>query len=340
MIARAAVDNRLVRRLLLGVLIAGAILIGYLIAVRPEDTPLILGAALGSMIVVATFIKPVYGLYSLVAAAFAEALFMLGSASAARLLGFLVFGAWLAHSLVNGRFRIIVPSQGWFAAAFIAWGLTSALWAMDTQRLTTALLLLLQLLALYIVVTSLVNSVKSVQIIMAIMVAVNLAVALAAIASVLGGELVEGRVDLSQIVGGDSNTQASYLLPSATLLMVLFSHRARSVQKWLLLLGFSVIALAIMATSSRGALISLVAIVMLGVIIDHKLWQVALPGLLVGGLATLFLPQTFADRLQALVTLSDRAGGRIGIWLVALRIIPSHPILGVGLGNFETAFDR
>jgi len=340
LIARASVDNRLVRGILLGVLVAGAILIGYLIAVRPEDTSLILGAVLGSMIVVATFAKPVYGLYSLVAAVFAEALFMLGSASAARLLGFLVIGAWIAHSLVNGRFRIIVPSQGWFAAAFIAWGLTSALWALDTQRLATALLLLLQLLALYVVVTSLVNSVNRVQIIMAIMVIINLAVALAAVARVRSGELVEGRVDLSQIVGGDSNTQAAYLLPSATLLMVLFAHRARSVQKWLLLLGFSVITLAIMATSSRGALISLVVIVILGVIIDRKLWQVALPGFLVGGLATLFLPQTFADRLRSLVTLSDRAGGRIDIWLVALRLIPSRPILGVGLGNFERAFDR
>jgi len=340
MIARASVDNRLVRSLLLGVLIAGAIVIGYLIAVRPEDTSLIVGAALGSMIVVATFVKPVYGLYSLVAAVFAEALFMLGSASAARLLGFLVIVAWIAHSLVTGSFRIIIPTQGWFAAAFIAWGLTSALWAMDAQRLATALLLLLQLLTLYIVVTSLVNSFHRVQIIMAIMVVVNLAVALAALASVRSGALVEGRVDVGWISGGDPNTQAAYLLPGATLLMVLFSQRARSVQKWLLLLGFSVIALAIMATSSRGALISLIAIVMLGAIIDRRLWQVALPGLLVGGLATLLLPQMFVDRLQAIVTLSDRAAGRIDIWLVALRMIPSHPILGVGLGNFERAFDR
>jgi putative inorganic carbon (HCO3(-)) transporter len=339
-IASKSVDRRLIVGFLLALLIVAEILFGSLVAVRPEDPYLILGAAIGLIVVVATFIEPVFGLYLFVATVFTEALLMLGSASAARLIGILVLGTWIAHSLSNRRFEIIVPRQGWFAAMFIVWGLVSAMWAMDTQKLFTALLLLLQSMALYILVINLVNSVKRIQITLAIIVIVSLALALLTISRVLSGELVEGRPDLGQISVGDLNAQAIYFLPGATLLMVLFSHKAQLAQKVFLLPALSLIVMAILAISSRGAIISLAVVLMLGMTIDHKLWQVALPILLVVGVAILFLPHTFVDRFDSLVTFSDRGGGRVDIWLVAWRIIRAHPVPGVGLDNFGKAFDR
>jgi putative inorganic carbon (HCO3(-)) transporter len=339
-IAGESVDRRAIKGSLLALLIAGEIVLGYVIAVRPQNPYLILGAATGLIVVAVTFVEPVLGLYLFVVAAFTEASWMFGSVSAARLLGILTLAAWIARSVASGRFEIVMPGHAWFAAMFASWGLMSALWAMDTQRLLAALLLLVQLMALYILVINLVNSVKRVQIILAIITVVSLALALLTISRVVSGELVDGRVDLGHISVADMNTQAAYFLPSATVFMVFFSHKAQLAQKLLLLLGLSVIALAILATSSRGAMVSLVAILVLGMIIDHKLWQVALPALLVGGVAMLFLPHTFVERLQTLVTLSDRGNGRVDIWLVALRIIRSHPVLGVGLDSFGRAFDR
>jgi putative inorganic carbon (HCO3(-)) transporter len=339
-IAAQSLDRRVIKGSLLALLIVGETAFGYLIAARPQDPYLILGAATGFIVIAVMFVKPVVGLYLFVATALTEASWMLGSVSAARLLGILVLAAWIARSLASGRFEIAMPSQAWFAAMFVSWGLISALWAMDTQRLLAALLLLLQLMALYILVINLVNSVKRVQIILAIITIVSLALALLTISRVVSGEPLQGRVDLGQISVGDVNTQAAYFLPAATLLMILFSHRAQLAQKSLLLLGLSVIALAILATSSRGAMVSLVVILVLGMIMDHKLWQVALPAFLVGAVGMLLLPHTFVERLQAFVTLSDRGAGRIDIWLVALRIIRSHPVLGVGLDSFGRAFDR
>ncbi len=339
-IAGMFVDRRLMKGSLLALLITGEILLGYLIAVRPQDPYLIPGAAIGLIVIAVTFMEPVFGLYLFVATAFTEALLMFGSVSAARLLGILVLVAWITRYLAGGRFEIIMPGQAWFAAMLISWGLMSALWAMDAQRLPSALLLLVQLMALYILVINLVNSVRRIKIVLAIIVIVSLALALLTILRVVSGELVEGRVDLGQISVGDPNAQAAYLLPSATLLMILFSHKAQLAQKLLLLLGLSVITLAILATSSRGAMVSLAVILMLGIIIDHKLWQVTLPAMLVGGVATLFLPHTFIERLEALVTLSDRGAGRVDIWLVALEIIRAHPALGVGLDSFGRAFDK
>jgi O-antigen ligase len=320
-----SVDRRLIRGFLLALLIVVEILFGSLVAMRPGDSYLIPGAAIGLIVVVLTFIEPVCGLYLFVATVFTEALLMLGSVSAARLAGILVLGAWIARS--------------WFAAMFVVWGLVSAMWAMDTQKLFTALLLLLQSMALYILVVNLVNSAKRIQITLAIIVIVSLALALLTISRALGGELVEGRPDLGQISVGDLNAQATYFLPGATLLMVLFSHKAQLAPKLFLLLGLSIIALAILAISSRGAIVSLVVILMLGMIIDHKLWQVALPILLLIGVAMLFLPLTFVDRFDSLVTFSDRGGGRADIWLVAWQIIQARPVLGVGLDSFGRAFD-
>jgi putative inorganic carbon (HCO3(-)) transporter len=340
MIAGKPVDRCFIRRFLLTSLIVTEVLFGSLVAMRSEESSLTLGAAIGLIVVVVTFIEPVCGLYVFVATVFTEAAFMLGSVSVAKLTGILVLGAWIARSLSDGHFEIVVPKQGWFAAMFAVWGLMSAMWAMDTQKLFTALLLLLQSMALYILVVNLVNSAKRIQITLAIIVIVSLALALLTISRALGGELVEGRPDLGQISVGDMNAQATYLLPGATLLMVLFSHKAQSAQKLFLLFGLSAFALAILAISSRGAIVSLVVVLMLGMIIDHKLWQVALPILLAGGGAMLFLPHTFVDRFESLVTFSDRGGGRADIWLVAWQIIQAHPVLGVGLDSFGRAFDK
>jgi O-antigen ligase len=223
---------------------------------------------------------------------------------------------------------------------FIVWGLISAMWAMDTQKLSSALLLLVQSMVLYIMIVNLVDTFRKAQITLVIIVIVSLPLALLTISRVFMGELVEGRVDLGQISVDDMNAQATYFLPSATLLMILSSHKARLARKLSLLFGFSIIVLAILATSSRGAMIAFLVVLALGVTLDHDLWQVGFPILLAGGGATLILPRTFVDRVKSIVTLSDRGAGRLDIWSVALQIIRDHPGLGVGLDNFGRAFDK
>jgi hypothetical protein len=166
MIVGKSAERRLITGSLLALLVLGEILFGYGIAMRPQNVYLIAGAAIGLAVIAVTFMEPVYGLYLFVATMYTEALLMFGSVSAARLLGILVLGAWIARSLASGRFEIIVPTQAWFGALFVVWGFLSALWAMDLSRLFSALLLLLQLAALYILVINLVNSARRVQIIL------------------------------------------------------------------------------------------------------------------------------------------------------------------------------
>ncbi len=340
MVAGRPVDRRLTALVLPALLVVVAIILAALILPGSQYSRMLLDGTVGLVVAVGTLLEPVLGLYLFVATMLTEALFMVGGVSVARLLGIVVLVAWVAHALSRRRFEIVVPGQTWFAVMFIVWGLASAIWALDTERLFSALLLLAQLVALYVVVINLVDSVRRVQIILAIVVAVSLVLALLTVSRVPDVDLEGGRVDLGQVSVGDVNAQAAYLLPGATLLMVLFSRRVQVVQKLLLLLGLSLIVLAILATSSRGAMVALAVILVLGVIVDHSLWQVALPALLIGTLAVLVLPHTFFERLESIVTLSDRAAGRLDIWLVAFQIIRTHPVLGVGLGSFPKAFDK
>jgi hypothetical protein len=333
-------DKRAVIAVLLALWLAVEVLWGSWIALRPESLPLVMLAALGLAVAAAIMQQPIVGLYLFVAAMLTEASWMLGSVSAARLLGMLVLVAWVARGLARGRLAIVVPAQAWLAALFALWAFVSVLWAGDTASWVTAWLLLLQSAALYILVVNLVDSVQRLRAVLAIITVVNMALALLTLLQVVIGNVGAGRVDLGHISVGDPNTQAVFFLPSAVLWMVWFSQEPRRARKLVLLLGFSLMVMAILATGSRSALMGLALAVVLGALIDRRLWQVALPAVVLAGVGALLLPSAFTRRLRSLVTLADRGAGRVDIWLVVLRVIQAHPLLGVGLGSFPAAFDR
>jgi len=268
-------------------------------------------------------------------------LLLLGTVTATKLIGVLTFGAWIARSLSQRRLRIIVPPQGWSAILFAAWGLLSALWAIDTQKLFAAMQILTLSIGLYILTVNLLDSLRRVQIVIAIIVLASLALSSLAIFHVVTGEFAGGRVDVVQVFGTGPHALAGYLIPGAAVLMVMFSRAARVTRKLFFLFGLSATVLAILATGTRAAVVALVVVAIAGAVIDRKVWQAVLPGVVVGGWGvSLFLPSTLLERLESIYTLSDRGAGRLDIWLVALNIIRSHPILGTGLDNFGRMFDR
>jgi putative inorganic carbon (HCO3(-)) transporter len=334
------IDRRLVTAALVALCLAIEVSWGYWMAVWPVSPHVIVAAAVGLAVVAATFHEPVIGLYLFVATMLTEGSWMFGSVSAARLLGFLVLAAWIARGLASGRFAIIVPAQAWVALLFMVWAFVSVLWAMDTAKWLTAWLLLLQSTVLYLLVINLVNSLQRLHVILAIVIVVSLALALLTLYQVSGAYVARFRSEVGKLSVGDPNAHAAYLLPGAALLMALFSRQSHWPRKLMVLLGFSIMVLAILATSSRGGMIALALMLVIGALIDRGLWQLALPALLLGGVASLFLPQVIIERLRRLLTLADRGSGRVDIWLVAMRIIQSHPLLGVGLGSFSRAFDK
>jgi len=339
-IAGKPVDRRLIKGGLLALLIVAEILLGSLVAMRPEDSHLILGVAIGLIAVVVTFIEPVFGLYLLIAAMFAENLLRLGAISTARLIVILTFGAWIAHSLSRKQFEIIVPLQGWLAIAFVVWGLLSALWSIDTQKLFSALQTLIQSIGLYFLVVNLVSSFKKMQVVITITILASLALSSLAFSHIIAGGAT-GRIDITQVFGTGPHALAGYLVPGAAVLLIMSSREVQVMRKLFLLSGLLATVLAILATGTRAAVVALAVIAIVGLMMDRKLWQVVLPSVLVSGWGALFLlPPAFVERLESILAASDRGAGRLDIWLVALNIIRSHPILGTGLDTFGRSFDR
>ncbi len=337
-------DRSIDRRLLtVGQLVpwlALEVLWGASVALRPESLPLLLAAVAGLAMLAVVLRAPVLGLYVFVAAMLTEAAWMLGSVSAARLLGIVVLVAWVAGGLARGRFIVIVPAQACLAGLFILWALLSGLWTMDRGRWLTDWLLLLQSMALFLLVVNLVTSAPRLRVVLAIVTAVSLALALLTVAYALTGRTSEGRVDLGHISAGDRNLQAAYFLPAIALSMAWFSQQSRWQRRVAPLLVFCVLVMAILATGSRGAMIALAAMLILGALVEGRLRRLALPSALLGGLGVLLMDPELLWRLRTLVTLADRGSGRVDMWLVALRVIRANPLLGVGLGSFRKAFDK
>lgn len=106
-------------------------------------------------------------------------------------------------------------------------------------------------------------------------------------------------------------------------------------------LGFLLLAAAtagLVLTYSRGAWIGTIIAVLVLLLVLRKgvqlAWGIVLTGAFLASGAVL-------ERLQSITTVeSDSAvTSRFEFWGVALRMVTDHPLLGVGLGNFQTAYE-
>jgi O-antigen ligase len=106
-------------------------------------------------------------------------------------------------------------------------------------------------------------------------------------------------------------------------------------RRWLYGLGAVPVALAILFSFSKGALLLGLpaALLVIGVLAGGRWLWAAAAAVGVGGLAALPLLRT--PRFQSLLDLtSGTSFFRLNVWQSALLMIRDHPILGVGLDNF------
>jgi O-antigen ligase len=98
------------------------------------------------------------------------------------------------------------------------------------------------------------------------------------------------------------------------------------------------------ATASRGSLIALLAAggiyTLAGIRASRTrlLWTLLLTAitLIAGSQLIHLLPDQAIQRISVGAAVADRAGGRIDIWQLALRVGLSNPITGAGFGGFHT----
>ena len=145
-----------------------------------------------------------------------------------------------------------------------------------------------------------------------------------------------------RLIGSEGNADdlAAVLAPAFFIAAGLSACVSRRPVQLALLIAGAVVALALVATQSRGGGIAIVV----GTLVAALLLRdrpgrlaVALVALAAGvALATVVEPGS----LGRLTSFKDDGSGRIGLWHVAARMTAQHPIVGVGIGNFQVESPR
>ena len=248
---------------------------------------------------------------------------------------------WVYRALARHERAEVAPLVRLFfivAALLLIWGLSSALWAADSQRAVSAAARLAQGPLLIVVVIAFVQTPSALEILCYVYIA---GAALSAGAGLTGlvdsGSLAAG----GRLAGGvgDPNFLAASLVPAVALALFLALAPGRSRLYSAVMLGVSAMCLvAVFLTQSRGGVIALAVVLVLSIAFAGRVRvQVVGVTLVVASVTAVYLA-LFAPP-HALSRLSDlRAGGGTGrtdLWTIAVKVFESHPIRGVGLENFN-----
>ena len=256
-----------------------------------------------------------------------------------KLLGVAVLGAWLVHALVHRR-AIHVPLAALPLAAFLVWAAASALWAVDPDTTTRLTLTLVQLLALYLLVTDVLGTPAALRRALAAHLAGAVLLAVLGLVLMSEGILQQGRaaIVVDQQMFVESNELAAALLfPLAVSLAWGLDRSRPSLERLVVVVAGALCLTTLVLTLSRGALVAAavmivaVAVAQRSVALPFVVTLLAVPAIAAAG------PELW-ERLSEGATLADRAAGRLDIWQVGLVVIRSHPFAGVGFGCFPIVY--
>jgi O-Antigen ligase len=324
---------------LLACLAAACVAIGVIAGVKPEYGLL---AALGMMFAVVTIMDVTLGLVLFTAASFLDLASSSGSFSGTKVVGLVLVASWLAR--IGTRrgadlARFVSDNTALTVAllAMLGWAALSFTWAYSGSAALSGAASYAQDMTLVPITYCAVRKREH---------AVWLVTAFVAGAVLSGAygliHTTSSGIDTGRLTGTtDSNFEAAALAAAIPLLISLTGVIRRSARlKLVALIGVVILFAGLVETLSREGLLSLAAVMVGAVLFGGRWRRKAAVLLLVGVVATVgyYTVLAPASSLQR-VTMSDTSG-RSSIWTVALRVFDSHPLLGVGTGNFILVSSR
>ena len=162
------------------------------------------------------------------------------------------------------------------------------------------------------------------------------------------GFLLGGGARFHEGLGGSFTDNNAYALAITSIMPMLFAVAQNISHRWTRLAFLAAVPLSVFAVIglfSRGGLVSLVAGALMFAWLQQRRYTslavVAMAGLLTYAFAP--IPQSYFERMETIRTYNEveeySALGRLHYWRVALDMTADRP-LGVGLKNFESAYDR
>jgi exopolysaccharide production protein ExoQ len=319
--------------LLVAGVICGAALAGVAAATWP---PLVaLGVAGGLAILVLSIRWPLAPLFVFVALVPIEDMLLVqGVGTVSRLVG-VVFA--VVYVLTRRRALVLgaLPVAAW---AYLGWAVASTVWSVDLAKAIEPLGTLLQMAAIgFLVADVVIHDPTRIRQILWVYTASATATALVGIASYLRrGESVDVRI--AALAGQNPAQFASLLLPVFIFALNELLNRRHVVVST----GVAAIAaLAIVLSGTRSVWVAAAGAVLLVLIPQLGLRRATIT---VGLLALLAVGLLQAPGIAELVSersataISSGGAGRTSIWAVGFNIFESSPAVGVGYGNFRSAF--
>jgi O-antigen ligase len=318
---------------LLAAVVAGAALAGVAAVTQPPL--LVLGAAAGIVLLVVSLRWPLAPLYVFVALVPIEDMLLVGGvATASR-----VVGALFAVVYVLARRRTLtlgaLPLAAW---AYLGYAVVSAVWSVDPAVAADRLTTLLQMAAIgFLVADVIIHDPTRIRPMMWLYTASATATALVGIGSYLGrGESVDVRI--AALAGQNPAQFASLLLPVFIFGLHELLNR-RHVVLSTVVAGIS--ALAIVLSGTRSVWVAAIGAVLLVLVpqlgLKRATMTVGLIALLcVGLLQAPGVAELVVERSQTAI--ATGGAGRTEIWTIGYTIFQSSPLIGVGYGNFNSAF--
>jgi O-antigen ligase len=135
--------------------------------------------------------------------------------------------------------------------------------------------------------------------------------------------------------GGDPNVQAAGFVAAMFLILGLLSVYRTSRARIALTAAFVTVGLGFFATESRGGLVALLIGTVAALFIAPRQRRQILRLLFMVAAAGAILVAATPGSLTRITDISGGTSGRSDLWRVAWEVFKSHPVVGVGVGNFQ-----
>lgn len=286
-----------------------------------------------------TYTGSFWALLAFVASIPLEDALQVRTGSLSKLLGLVALATWFLGVLCSGKVRRPAPTM-LVGAIFVGWSLASYFWSEAPSRTLDKAATLLQLLGLLWLLWDQTSTLRDLIAVMrAFLLGALLASALTFVNAVGTDAAVAKRFGPS-VNAGPNNTGVllAIAIMMACYLLLADDNRRWKTFYWAFLPGALV---AQILTASRTAALSL-AVGLAVIVIDtrklnlRRTVALAAVGLVVAGLAVVYVPQRSVDRLGTTADeiSSGTLNGRLGLWELSLQVASEHPIRGVGSGAF------
>jgi O-antigen ligase len=227
------------------------------------------------------------------------------------------------------------PVVAALAVALATWAIASALWAPNVDRARTRALTLILSIVLVFIVYGAIRKRRHARWL------VRGYVAGAVLSALVGLALpTSSQGDGSRLSGGigDPNELALVLVPALALAFFAIPGSRGAIERWVLGASATIIALALLETGSRGGLIALAVSATAALILGGQARPRVLAAVLgCGALGLTYFVLVAPPDVRGRVVHFTAGGGsgRTDLWSVARRVASDHPVLGVGIGNFQ-----